>query len=58
MTYKPYYSEKYNDKVLNEKAKKKKKKVFKYRNPYFDAMNRVLIGEHERMSKKRLRICE
>lgn len=55
MTYKPYYSEKYNEKVLDKKPKPKKRKKSTYRNPYFDAMNRVLIGENERMCKKGLR---
>ena len=55
MTYKPYYKENYNDKAIEKKATKKKRKKSTYRNPYFDAMNRVLIGEHERMAKKGLR---
>ena len=55
MSCKNYFNEKYNDKVMNEKPKKKKKRVFKYRNPYFDRMNSVLIGEHERMQGKELK---
>ena len=50
--YNPYFSEKYNDKVLNKKPIKKKRKKSIYRNPYFDAMNRVLVGENDRMKKK------
>jgi len=51
-----YFSEKYNDSILDKKVKKKKRIKSTYRNPYFDRMNQVLIGENERRQKKELKV--
>lgn len=42
MTYKPYYSEKYNERAMENKKNKKYKKYSQHKNPYFEIKNNNL----------------